>query len=333
MAYTKNEKGEYIKEGDSFKLVENPQNRGGLVKMTFKSTDTFSYIDKVEPDDAWTKFWYGSKNESLDFSPIVVVDPNHGTLSNEAFAEQYLVNTQDVPDIKDRLKSAANDNELVVLLRFAVTDYSVKNARFDYVEEDKDEVSKQDGYVAQETAFLDFDVINLTFSDSEGVVREVISVVADPIDIIHALTPHESLLVEDEEWYQKLVALILVVIIILVLYFLINTYVPILGKIIRWILGAFWWLFKSLFMLITWPFRALLSSAGRSIKRKLKIKSSRGRKRRRGRPKKQKEKKETRNQRLMKETFANGKEKASEAYESLKNKASEAISKIRNRGK
>ena len=186
----------------------------------------------------------------------------------------------------------------------------------------------QNGYVAQETMFLDFNVIELEFKDENGVIRSV-GAVAEPIDIINGLTPPSDL-VEEEEWYQKLIAMILVVIVLLVLYFLINTYVPILGKFIRWVLGAFWWLFKSLLKLITWPLRALLSSAGKTIKRKLKIRSPRGRKRRRGRPKKRKE---TRNQRLMKETFANGKEKASEVYESLKNKASEAISKIRNRGK
>jgi hypothetical protein len=74
----------------------------------------------------------------------------------------------------------------------------------------------------------------------------------------------------------------------MVLYFIINTYIPWLGAIIRWVAGAFWWLFTSLLKLITWPFRALFSNVGRTVKRKLKIKSPRGRKRRRGRPSKKK---------------------------------------------
>jgi hypothetical protein len=314
----KDEKGNYIFNSDnkSYQLVENPVNQPGLVKMNFKSTDKFSYIDNVTPDDPWTKFWFGTKPESIEFSPITIIDSNHTSLTTDHFAEEYLVNTQDVSAIKKELQEANDNDELVVLLRFAVTDYTVKNARFDYVEEDKDDVSEQNGYVAQETAFLDFDVISLSFSDSEGVVREVIAIVADPIDIIHGLTPPDTL-VEDQEWWLKLVGLMLVMILLFVGYILLDIYVPWLAKIIRWVVGAFWWLFTSLLKLITWPFRALLSSAGRSIKRKLKIKSPRGRKRRRGRPSK---KKETRNRRLMRETFGKLKDKAYATLENIKNK-------------
>ena len=250
------------------------------------------------------------------------------SLDDAAFAEKYKVNTQDVPDIKKELQSASSSNEKLVLLRFAVTDYTVKNARFDYVEEGTQDFSGQDGYVAQETAFLDFDVISLEFSDREGIVREIVGVVAEPIDIIHGLTPPDSL-VEDEEWWQKLVGLILVVIILLVIYFVINVYVPWLGAIIRWVAGAFWWLFTSLVKLITWPIRSLYSKTSKKVKRKLNIRSPRGKgKGRRGRPKK-----EARSKRMMRNASGEIKAKASETISSAKQKLSEKIADIRNKNK
>ena len=319
--------GNYIMNADgTYQLVDGASATNGLVKMHFKNTDNNSFVDASSTQSAWNKFFFGTKYESVDFSPIVTVIEGDLSLDDAAFAEKYKVNTQDVPDIKKELQSASSSNEKLVLLRFAVTDYTVKNARFDFVEEGTQDFSEQDGYVAQETAFLDFDVISLEFSDREGIVREIVGVVAEPIDIIHGLTPPDSL-VEDEEWWQKLVGLILVVIILLVLYFVINVYVPWLGAIIRWVAGAFWWLFTSILKLITWPLRSLFSKASRKVKRKLNIRSPRG-KGRRGRPKK-----EARNKRMMRNASGEIKAKASETISSAKQKLLEKIADIKNKNK
>ena len=327
--------GNYIQNADgSYQLIDGASATNGLIKMRFTNDNKVDFVDKVDTSGFWEKVWYGSTKPAVDsFYPIATVAEGDLSLDNAAFAEKYLVNTQDVPNIKKDLQDAASKNEKLVLLRFAVTDYTVKNARFDYVEEKTNDLSDQDGYVAQETAFLDFDIISLEFSDREGVVREVISVVAEPIDIIHGLTPPDTL-VEEEEWWQKLVGLIMVVIILLVLYFIINVYVPWLGAIIRWVVGALWWAFTGLLKLVTWPLRALLSNANRKIRRKFKIRSPRGkRKGKRGRPpkKKKQQKKESRNKRMMRNASEEIKAKASETFNNMKAKISEAISNRKNK--
>lgn len=331
----KDDKGNYVKNADgTYQLIDGASVTNGLVKMKFTNDSKESFVDRVDTTGAWEKFWYGeSKMGTKDFEPIATLGAEALAFSNAEFAERYFVNTQDVPDIKKELQSAIDNDEKLILLRFAVTDYSVKNARFDYVEEKTDDVSEQDGYVAQETAFLDFDVISLEFSDREGVVREVIAVVAEPIDIIHGLTPPETL-VEEQEWWIKLVGLIMVVIILLVLYMVVNTYIPWLGAIIRLVVGALWWAFTGLLKLVTWPLRALFSELGRKARRKFKLRSPRGkRKGKRGRPQKKqkKTKKQSRNQKMMKNAAEEIKAKASETFANIKAKASEKISNIRNK--
>ena len=155
------------------------------------------------------------------------------------------------------------------------------------------------------------------------------------VDNMQTGSNNPSAVVEEEEWFQKLVLLMIVMICLLAIYIFLDIYVPWLAKIIRWVAGAFWWLFTSLLKLITWPFRALLSDVTYKVKKKINVKSSRRRsKRKRGRSyrkpkKKPRPKKETRNQRLMKETFSNAKAKASETAAKAKAKASSVWSDIK----
>ena len=305
-----------IIDADRIKLLEDPSQGSGKISKRYTSDVLGSFITVDQSQSAWNEFWFGEKYVDKPYSPIVQISYADIEIPVNDFSDKYYVSKADAASIQSYAKESYSKNETPIILRFAVTDYYSSEAYFDDASDGKfpfyDKVFgtiEGNGYIAQETMFLDFNVIELEFKDENGVIRSV-GAVAEPIDIINGLTPPDSL-VEDEEWYQKLIALILVIIVLMVVYFLINTYVPFLGMIIRWVLGAFWWLFKSLFMLITWPMRALLSSAGKTIKRKLKIRSPRGRKRRRGRPKKK---------RSLKEKILIAKTVASELSEEFRNK-------------
>ena len=322
-------------------IVWKQNATSGLVKMNYYVDDKYNVGNSFfNPDNWWNRFWYGPQYEELTYSPMVVISEGDIYLSDEDFSEKYYVNLSDAKKIKSEAEKAYKNNERPVLLRFAVTDYYASTALFEKAEETNLGNFSFNGYVAQETVFLDFDVLSFGFQDENGYTETVIPVVAEPIDIINGLTPPDDL-VEDQEWYQKLVALILFVIVLFAIYVALDIWVPWLAKIIRWVVGAFWWLFASLVKLITWPFRALLSNVTYKVKRKIEVKASRRRsKRRRGRPskkskKKPRSKKETRNQRLMKETFSNARAKARETVAKAKAKASSLWSdiKIKIRGK
>ena len=80
-----------------------------------------------------------------------------------------------------------NKSDAVYLLRFAVTDYY---AAFQMVFEDKfgDIGESNSTYMARETVFLDFDILDLGFQALDGTIT-VLPVVADPLDIISGIDP------------------------------------------------------------------------------------------------------------------------------------------------
>ena len=249
-------------DADRIQFLEDPSAKSGRVLMEFTAGEDFDpsvgneFVDSDKSQTAWNKFWFGTKYEDVTYSPIVVISAGDLYYSAEEFSEKYYVNPQDASNIMTEARRAYSDGEVPVLLRFAVTDYYTSIARFDYAEEDDFDMSEQDGYVAQETMFLDFDVLSLTFQSEDGYNEVAIGVVAVPIDIINGLTPPSSL-VEDEEWWQKLVALLLLIILLVVLFFLVDKIFPGLGAIFKAFFKVIGWILKLIFDLLTWPFRAI----------------------------------------------------------------------------
>ena len=182
----------------------------GYVNLEFSIDDSNEYVDSDKDQSKWNKFWFGEKYENYTYSPIVTLSAADLDLSDDAFSEKFFVGKEDVARIKKNAKEDLAHDKVPVLLRFAVTDYYASTARFDYAEEDAFEMSDHDGYVAQETVFLDFDVLSLTFDS--GYREYVIGVVAEPIDIINGLTPPSDLKVEETSWFKIVVRLVLLAI-------------------------------------------------------------------------------------------------------------------------
>ena len=77
-----------------------------------------------------------------------------------------------------------------------------------------DKKYENQAYIAKESVFFDFDIIQLTFN-KEGIYT-VIPVVADPIDAIGGITPPVDLPGE-LEWWQVVFALAMIILLILLL--------------------------------------------------------------------------------------------------------------------
>jgi len=100
-------------------------------------------------------------------------------------SDNLLVHRNDVSALKEYYQNAKANNETTFLFRFAQTEFFA-----DWVEVhrpwnpfDLTNVA----YYAQETVFLDFDIIQLTFS-KDGVYT-VIACVSNPLDIVAEITP------------------------------------------------------------------------------------------------------------------------------------------------
>ena len=195
---------------DRLHLLENPSATSGYIQMEFDIDDSKQYVDSDKDQSKWNKFWFGEKYENYTYSPIVTLSAADLVLSDDTFSEKFFVGKEDVARIKKNAKEDLAHDKVPVLLRFAVTDYYASTARYDYAEEDAFEMSDHDGYVAQQTVFLDFDVLSITFDS--GYREHIIGVVAEPIDIINGLTPPSDLKVEETSWFKIVVRLVLLAI-------------------------------------------------------------------------------------------------------------------------
>ena len=234
-------------EGDGYKVKT----------FVFGSTsdengNPYEYIDNNKNQSAWSKFWFGAETISYSYTPIVKISEGDLHLSAADFSAKYLVNKYDAETIKKFAEESYKNNETPVVLRFALTDYYASKARYDYAEE-KFAMSDIDGYVAQETVFLDFDILTMSFMRN-GSEKTVLGVVADSIDIITGLTPPDDVPIEEEEWWQKIMAILLLIFFLIVLT---NIFFPVFIPIFKGFVRGLGLLIRAGFRIITFPFRLL----------------------------------------------------------------------------
>lgn len=216
--------GEY-----SFNLFEESVDVGrtkGYVRQEIDAGDKGNLT--VQKDQGfWDKLWHGVQYEEKGYDPIIVLDDleSLSTMTDESFAETYLVKADEAASILNYCKEEIKNKGKVVLFRFAVTDYYSSTAIFEYTGNAL--ASPEDGYVAQETVFLNFDVISLTFRGAEG-ADVVIPCVADPIDIINGVDAPPDLNTEEDKW-ALLVRLIVGALITIAIIIVILNAFPSLG--------------------------------------------------------------------------------------------------------
>ena len=173
--------------------------------------------------DNWRHFGLGAAftggpdEESRVVAPIQILQADDMEGSNATISERLLVNAKDVASIRETYAKATANDEVVVLFRFATSDYYSETATIiepgaGFLGADKK--YENQAYIASESVFFDFDIIQLTFN-KEGIYT-VIPVVADPIDAIADITPPVDLPGE-LEWYQVVFALAMIILLILVL--------------------------------------------------------------------------------------------------------------------
>lgn len=113
-----------------------------------------------------------------DVTPIYEVKPEDLTGDVK---ENILISNELVEDFKNYYN--AQDGKRTFMFRFGNTDYK------------SIPLSSHNGYVAEETVFLDFDIIHLKFSNGNNTI--VYPVVSNPIDIVPSITPPVS---ENLQW-------------------------------------------------------------------------------------------------------------------------------------
>lgn len=226
-------------------LFEDDVDEGrqkGYNDKTIDLSDTFNLMSYDSNHSWWDKLWdYGfswptTSGDYQNVEPIYTLQASDLTGTNSSVASKLLVNEDDVNDLRTYYTAETLKGNRVILFRFATTDYYCAPA---YRTGMPGTINNTDTYVAQETVFLDFDIIELTFN-KDGVYH-VIPVVSSPTDIINGFTAPPVKF----QWWKILVAILLLILLLILLW-------PLLPHILR----AIWYV-------ITLPFKLI----GKAIER------------------------------------------------------------------
>ena len=253
-------------------------NENGKIQMGYSYYDFDADVD-LQVLQSWSdsspSFWEnwvnfglgaafsgGPTEASRTVAPIQILKADDIKGTNAEIANRLMINSSDVDSLKAEYNEAItvdgidDEEKVVVLFRFATSDYYAQGV--DIMELGKgflgaDKYTEGKAYIAQESVFLNFDIIQLTFN-KEGEYT-VIPVVSSPIDIVSDITPPVA--VDDGlNWLQLILMLILIVILLIIL-------APVLPYIIRFIFWIILLPFKLIGMMIK-------SRKKRKVKRKLK---------------------------------------------------------------
>ena len=206
------------------------------------------------------KWWFDIPDEqgkALDTIYTLTAD-DLVSEDDKVVADLLCIQVSDVPALRKSFAEAQENNEAVIIFRFAVSDYwSIPLTIFEYDAGiwNIDKKIEGEAYAAKQSVFLNFDVIQLGVEkDGEYIV---IPVVADPVDIINPVTPPTVIPPDFDKGDQ--IALGVIMLIILVVIVLLAIFCP----------GALWWIFKIIFFPIWFIGKLLNWSAKLFAKRKL----------------------------------------------------------------
>ena len=224
-----------------------------------ESVDTLDIYWNTTTKDFWDKLVGGcevaTEYASIDAFHYVTAEDLNGT--DAEVAERLYVDEEDVSSLRLRFAAADLLDETVVLFRYASTDYFSYPAPIFYsysvedITDDREivrgvfddvQTDSCSAYMAQETVFLNFDIISITFTTEEGVSTEI-PVVMSPQDVFGDIDPPL------EENYHEglgLLDIIKIVLIVLAVILLLIVLMPVLPYIVK---GIVW--------IICLPFKAI----------------------------------------------------------------------------
>ena len=190
----------------------------GYNDKTIDMGDTFDLLSYDSNHSWWDKLcdyglsWPTTDEQYEGVLPICILKDSDFSGTNADISKKLLVKEDDVSALKSYYNQEKAKGNKVVIFRFASTEYYSAPA---YTSAGSNLVTC-DTYVAQQTVFFDFDIIELTFNE-DGAYR-VIPVVSSPIDIVNEFQPppEEELFGNTSALWMIVMAIILIVILIIV---------------------------------------------------------------------------------------------------------------------
>lgn len=261
-AYFEDDIDETRKRNDEFGVIQQ-----GYSFYDFDASANLGEITKYNPhDNNWGEnianygfwgslYWNLPDSTKANVEPITVLKSDvfkTGLSDSEKneLVDDFFINPLHFDKIVSDVQKNAMDSKTTFKFNFAVSEYSCEIMNL-VTYNNFYTTYENMAYVAQESVFFDFDIIQLTFK-GENKNLTVIPVVANPIDIVPDITP-PVIINDDEDWWKKPLAIILF---ILLLIFLATVFSPFLPYILN-----------VLVAIIVFPFKAV-SNLTKKIKKK-----------------------------------------------------------------
>lgn len=220
----------------------------GYNRKEFDSDGLFDILSYDSTHSGWDKFWsglwgYDTGEEFKNVQPIYAVTDTDMLQTDSNLSKNLLINEDDIEDFRYYYSKATLEDKTVFLFRFAVTDYHAEDAIIYKIENNNLSRIRNQASVVEETVFLSFDIIQLTFN-KEGIYT-VIPVVSNPINIISDLTPPVQ---PSFNWLRWILIALAVIVLIIIL-------APFLPTIFK----GLWEIIKFIFKIIIAPFKWIAS--------------------------------------------------------------------------
>ncbi len=205
----------------------------------------------------------GTVSDTTTFDGIQAIYPvkkNDLDGTDEEISKRLYIDEADVAELKTYFSKNSEQNT-VYLFRYMQSEYTAHEVtEYEHTTDwaliggnfNTYEVADTNAYFAQMSVQLDFDIIDVTFSNGE--VDTVIPVVSDPIDVVPDVTPPVYTEPEEEnewlKWLKIIIAAIFIIALAIFLFPLLKPLFGVIGKGIAWLVSA--------------PFKAI----GRAIKKR-----------------------------------------------------------------
>lgn len=142
-----------------------------------KDIENLLVYDNSSAWDSFFSYFFGSKPESISFSPISLANASDFSGDKNTVARSLLINPNDVDKIKNYQASEKLQGRQTVLFRFAVTEFMHR-----LITIGKSNIfNNENAIMSQQTIFKQFDIIQFRFVKNDK--NTIIPVVSTPIDI------------------------------------------------------------------------------------------------------------------------------------------------------
>ncbi|MCI8436161.1 MAG: hypothetical protein HFK10_09455 [Clostridia bacterium] len=265
-SYNKSANGGYIQtrsktlSADLFTDSVDEGRTRGYNCVEIDASDKFNLLSYADSHDFWDKMsdyglWnsifkkYPTNSDRKHLSPIYAVTDNDLSLSGDTFAHALLIDKADENRFKEYCETNAQKKKTTFLFRFSATDYYASMLTADI---NGGAYIRDTSYMAYETVFFDFDILQLTFNKAGKFT--VLPVVSHPIDIIGAIRPP---LDYGKDGCGKMLSWVFLAIVLVLLLILFGPFLPHILQFIVW--------------LVTLPIKAiaaLVRAIGKTTKKK-----------------------------------------------------------------